>query len=63
MWQYNILENYSTFFSEKRKIKNKITLVDEDETIMSDEQLISEELNQFLQNATKTLNIPETHTC
>ena len=47
------------FFSEKRKIANKVTLVDEDETILSDDQLISEKLNQFFKNATKTLNTPE----
>ena len=44
------------FFSEKRKITNKITLVDEDETVISDDQLISEELNQFFKNVAKTLN-------
>ena len=52
---------FSLFFSEKRKITNKITLADEDETVISDDaQLISEELNQFFKNATKTLNIRET---
>ena len=55
----NILENYSTFYSEKRKITNKITLADEDETVISDDQLISKELNQFFKNATKSLNIRE----
>ena len=47
------------FFSEKRKITNKITLVDEDETVLSDDKLISKELNQFFQSATKALNIRE----
>ena len=47
------------FFSEKRKITNKITLVDEDETVISDDQLISEELISFLKNFTKALNIQE----
>ena len=51
---------FNLFFSEKRKITNKITLADEDETVKSDAQLISEELNQFFKNATKTLNIRET---
>ena len=50
------------FFSEKRKITNKITLVDEDETVISDDQLISEELNQFFKNVAKTLNNGKTHT-
>ena len=45
------------FFSEKRKISNKITLVDDNETIVSDDQLVSEELNSFFKNATKSLNI------
>ena len=51
---------FNPFFSEKRKITNKITLADQDETVISDAQLISEELNQFFKNATKTLNIRET---
>ena len=38
---------------------NKITLVDEDETVISDDQLILEEFNQFFQNATKSFNIRE----
>ena len=48
------------FLSEKRKITNKITLVDEDEIVISDDQSISEELNQFFRIATKDLNIRET---
>ena len=47
------------FFSEKRRITNKLTLVDEDETVISDDQLMSEELNQFFKNVTKALNIRE----
>ena len=47
------------FFSEKRRITNKITLVDEDKTVISDDRLISEELNQFFKNATKAFNIRE----
>ena len=38
---------------------NKITLVDEDETVISDDQLILEEFNQFFQNATKSFNTRE----
>ena len=48
-----------TIFSEKQKNANKITLVDEDETVISHNQLISEELNQFFKNVTKALNIRE----
>ena len=47
------------FFSEKLKITNKITLADLNEIVISDNQLISEELNQFFKNATKALNIRE----
>ena len=45
------------FLSEKRKITNKITLVGEDEIVILEDQLISEELNWFFKNATKALNI------
>ena len=50
---------FNLFFFRKRKITNKIALVDEDETAISDVQLISEELNQFFKNTTKALNIRE----
>ena len=36
------------FFSEKRKISNKITLVDDNDVIVSDDQSISEKLNTCL---------------
>ena len=45
---------FSRFFSEKRKISNKITLVDDNDTIVSDDQSISEEVNTFLKNARKS---------
>ena len=51
-WKY-----VQPFFSEKRKISNKITLVDDNDTIVSDDQSISEELNISFKNATKSLNI------
>ena len=51
-WKY-----IQPFFSEKRKISNKITLVDDNDTIVSDDQSISEELNISFKNATKSLNI------
>ena len=43
------------FFSEKRKILNKITLVDDNYTIVSDDQSISEELNNFFKDASKRI--------
>ena len=52
-------KTFQPFFSEKRKITKTITLVDEDEVVISDDQLISEELNQYFKNATKALNIRE----
>ena len=54
-----IWKTIQSFCSKERKFTNKITLVDEDETVISDDQLISEELNDFLKNATKTSNIRE----
>ena len=35
------------FFSEKRKISNKITLIDNKENTVVDDPLVSEELNNF----------------
>ena len=51
-WKY-----IQSFFFEKRKISNKITLVDDNNTIVSDDQSISEELNTLFKNATRSLNI------
>ena len=48
---------HSPVFSEKRKISNIVTLVDGNNTIVSDDPSISEELNTFFKNATKILNI------
>ena len=42
-----------------RKLRNKITLEGSEEIILSDDNLVSEELNSFFQNATKSLNINE----
>ena len=47
---------FNLFFL-KNEITNKATLVDDNETLISEDQLISEELNQFFKNATKGLNI------
>ena len=51
------MEVHSAVFFEKRKISNKTTLVDDNDTIVSDYQLISEELNISFKNATKSLTI------
>ena len=47
------------FFSEKRKISNKITLVDSKENNIFEEHLASEELNKFFENATRGSEINE----
>ena len=52
-------KNIQPIFSENHKVANKITLVENNENIISDDKLVSEELNNFFQNATKTLNIIE----
>lgn len=59
MWQQNIMEEHSAFFYEKRKTSNKIILVGDNDTIISDNQSISEELNTFFKNATKRLKIQQ----
>ena len=46
-----IWQNIQLLFSEKRKFANKITLEDSEE---NDDTLVSKELNNFFQNATKT---------
>lgn len=50
---------HSAFFYEKRKTSNKIILVGDNDTIISDDQSISEELNTFFKNATKRLKIQQ----
>ena len=52
-------KKYNLFFSEKRKIANKVTLENSEENILSDDTSVSEELNIFFQNTTKTLSINE----
>ena len=53
------MEEHSAFFYEKRKTSNKIILVGDNDTIISDDQSISEELNTFFKNATKGLKIQQ----
>ena len=52
-------KNIQPLFSEKRKFANKITLEDSEESILSDDTLISEELKNLFENAIKILNINE----
>ena len=47
------------FFSEKRKINNKITLVDNKANTIFEDHLVSEKLNHFFENATRGLEINE----
>ena len=52
-------KNIQPLFSENRKFANKITLKNSEKNTLSDDTLVSEELNDFFENATKTLNINE----
>ena len=52
-------KNKQPFFSEKRKISNKITLVDNKENTIFEGHLVSEELNDFFGNATRGLELNE----
>ena len=49
--------NAQPFLSEKRKISNKVTLVDNKENTIFDDHLVSEELTKFFENATRGLEI------
>ena len=46
-------KNIQPLFSEKRKFANKITLEDSEENILSDDTLVSEELNNFFSKCNK----------
>ena len=49
------------FFSlKKKKISNKIILVDNKENTIFDDHLVSEELNKFFENATRGFEINDT---
>ena len=52
-------KNIQPFFSEKRKTVNKITLVNENEDILSNDKVVADEINSFFKNATKNLGITE----
>ena len=53
------MKKHPTSFFWKEKIRNKITLEDSEKNNLSDDTLVSEELKNFFQNVTKTLNINE----
>ena len=52
-------KNIQPLFSKKIKFANKITFEGSEENIVSNDTSVSEELDNFFQNATKTLNINE----
>ena len=52
-------KNIQPFFSKKRKTVNKVTLVDENEDILSKDKVVADEINSFFKNATKKLGITE----
>ena len=45
------------FLSKKRKISNKLALVDNKENAIFEDHLVSEKLNKFFENATRGLEI------
>ena len=49
-------KNKQPLFSENRKIRDKISLVDENENIISEEHIVSEELNNFFKSETESEN-------
>ena len=52
-------KNIQTLSSEKRKFAHKITHEDREENIISDDTLVSVELNNCFENLTKTIKINE----
>ena len=50
---------FNQFFSRNRQNSNKITLAVDNQNIISDDKVVTEELIHFFQNATKSLNIIE----
>ena len=48
-------KNIQPFFSEKRKTVNKITLVNENEDILSNDKVVADEINSFLKMQQKIL--------
>ena len=52
-------KNIQPLFSEKRKTATKVTFVHKEDKIISENSLVSEEINFFFQNATKKLDINE----
>ena len=52
-------KNIQPFFSEKRKTVSKITLVNENEDVLSNDNVVADEISSFFKNATKNLRITE----
>ena len=55
----NRFGNTSSYFFEKRKFANKMTVENSEENIISGGFLVSKELNNVFQNAARTLNVNE----
>ena len=52
-------KNIQSLFSEKRKMANKVMLVGQEDKIISEDSLFSEEINFFFQKAMKNLDVNE----
>ena len=48
-----VCKNIQPFFSEKRKTVNKITLINENEVILSNDKVVVDEKNSFFKNHSK----------
>ena len=55
----NRFGNTSSYFFEKMKFANKMTVENSEENIISGGFLVSKELNNVFQNAARTLNVNE----
>ena len=55
----NRFGNTSSYFFEKRKFANKMTVENSEENIISGGFLVSKELNNVFQNSARTLNVNE----
>ena len=62
IWDNKKFWKTSNIFCEKQQIANKITLIHEDETVISYNQLISKEFNSFIKRYLKPWIYLKTHT-
>ena len=62
IWDNKTFWKTSNIFREKQQIANKITLIHEDETVISYNQLISKEFNSFIKRYLKPWIYWKTHT-